>query len=196
VDFQDRQQVTNSRSQGSQLRTVAGNHGSPRRVRQANSRLILSPHQSRSDNSAASDRNQRAPVRTIGAAKGFRGNICTAFRIGVCGVIDPRADRKASHQPRIVGLQHLCHHSHVRKPRIEPQVVVIGIGQINQDFRHSVVDGSGYSVRRRGKNRARSDPIAARVFPSLPEFSEREQLTVVDLEAIYGSLVFPARTHS
>jgi hypothetical protein len=42
VDFQDRQQITKTRSQDSQLRTYCRNR-SLRRVGQANSRLILSP---------------------------------------------------------------------------------------------------------------------------------------------------------
>lgn len=47
------------------------------------------------------------------------------------------------------------------------------------------VNLSGYCVWRRGKNRASLDPVAARVFPSLPESRKSKQLAVVDLETVW-----------
>jgi hypothetical protein len=94
----------------------------------------------------------------------FALNRLRTLGIIVRRLIDPRTDRVRSHQPRIVGSQHLGHRSDIRKARIKPQIVIVWI----EDNRHSVVDGSGYGVRRCGQNRATADPVAARVFPALP----------------------------
>lgn len=64
-------------------------------------------------------------------------------------VVDPRANRVRSHQPRIAGLQQIGDRFNVRHSRIEPQVLVVWV----KDDGHSVVDGGCHGIRRRGKNR-------------------------------------------
>jgi hypothetical protein len=65
------------------------------------------------------------------------------FRVIVRGVVDPCAHRVRSHQPRIVGLQHLGHCTNITESRIEPQVVVIS----RETDWHSVVNHGCHSVR-------------------------------------------------
>ena len=87
----------------------------------------------------------------------FEFHGCRALPVVVHHVIDPRADGVAPHEPIIIGLQQFGGCTHVRHPRIEPQVVVVGI---KNDW-HSVVDRGGHRVRGRGQDRAGLDPVAA-----------------------------------
>ena len=52
-----------------------------------------------------------------------------------------------------------------RHSRIEPQIVVI----LAENNRHAVMDLRRDSVRCGRQDRARLDPLAARVFPSIPQ---------------------------
>lgn len=48
---------------------------------------------------------------------------------------------------------------------------------------HSVVDDGGRGIGSRGQNRARFKPVPGCVLPAVPQSREREQLSIIDLEA-------------
>jgi hypothetical protein len=52
-------------------------------------------------------------------------------------VIDSVAHRIASHPERVIGLQEFADSAYVPHPRIEPEIVHVGI----EDHGHTVVDG-------------------------------------------------------
>lgn len=99
----------------------------------------------------------------------------------VLNLIDLGADRIATHQSRIVGLQYLRHSRNVRESWIEPEIIVVWM----KYHRHSVVNLSSYGVWCRGQDRAGLGPVPTRVLPTLPESGESKQLAVVDLEAVW-----------
>ena len=96
-------------------------------------------------------------------------------------MVDPRADGVTAHQPRIVWFQNFGQGGRIRESRIEPQVVLV---LIENDW-HSVVDGRRDGVGRRGQDRAGLYALASWVLPLLPQPGKREQLIVVDLEAVW-----------
>ena len=89
-----------------------------------------------------------------------RRTLCVIIRNG----IDPTADGIAPHHPGVIWLEHVGHCSHVVHSRIEPQIITVWI----EDDRHSIMDGRGHSIRSRGQDRARLDPLLIRVFPAIP----------------------------
>ena len=105
-----------------------------------------------------------------------RRTLCVVIRNGV----DPIAHRVAPHHPGVIRLQHVGHCSHVVHSRIEPQIITVWV----KDDRHSIMDGCGHRVRCRCQDRARLDPLPARVFPAIPQSREREQLAVIDFKAV------------
>src|ERR1700723_1604899 len=52
---------------------------------------------------------------------------------------NPATHREAAHGLRVVGLQHLGRCRDIREPRIEPQIVAVGL----EYHRHAIVDGCG-----------------------------------------------------
>ena len=88
---------------------------------------------------------QEQRVLRLGDLHGAR-----AILVIICNVVDPRADRIAPHQPCIVGLQQLRDDLHVGHPRIEPEIVRIGM---ENDW-HTVMDARRHGIRGRGEDRA------------------------------------------
>ena len=64
-------------------------------------------------------------------------NMCRALCVVIGDIVDTSAYRVAPHQSGIEGLQHLRNRRDIGHPRIEPQVIAVGI----KDDWHSVVDG-------------------------------------------------------
>jgi len=77
-------------------------------------------------------------------------NASRTFLVVIGDVIDPVAYGIAPHEPSIVGPQEFGRCSRIPHPRIEPQVVGVGI----KDDWHSVLDFRGNSVWSRGQNGA------------------------------------------
>jgi integrase len=71
------------------------------------------------------------PILNLGEFHGRR-----AFFVVVGYVVDPGAHGIAAHQPGIERFQQFGRHTHIPHPRIEPQVVAVGV----EDDGHSVVD--------------------------------------------------------
>jgi hypothetical protein len=98
----------------------------------------------------------------------------------VCNGVDPTAHRVGPHHLGVIRLQHIGHHPHVVHSRIEPQIVTVWI----KDHRHSIMDGGSHRVRCRRQDRARFDPLSARVFPAIPQPCECKQRPVTDFKTV------------
>ena len=113
-------------------------------------------------------------------------HLCGTFCIVVSHLVDASAHGKGTHDLGITGLQQLGNRTHILHPRIEPQIVRIGI----KDDWHTIVDNSGHGIWRSGQNRAGFDEVATGVLPAIPNSCESEQLAFVDFETIW-LLQFP-----
>jgi hypothetical protein len=96
-------------------------------------------------------------------------------------IVDPRAHGKAPHQPGIIGLQQCGRRSHIRHPRIKPQLVAVWI----ENHWHPAVHDRGDSIWNRGQDRTGLEPLSARVLPPIPDSREREQFPSIDFKALW-----------
>jgi len=95
-------------------------------------------------------------------------------------VIDSRTHGIRPHQPGIAWLQQFRDRGDILHSGIKPQVIAVWI----EDYWHPVVDIHCHSVRSRGENRARPDPLSLGVLPTVPQSGESEQLPLADFKAI------------
>ena len=102
------------------------------------------------------------PKEKILSPSEFHG--CGASFVVIYHRVDPSAHGIAPHQPSIVGFQQFGRRSHIRHPRIEPEIVRIRI----KDDWHAVMDWCGHSIRRRCQNRAGFYRVAASIIPAIP----------------------------
>ena len=107
-------------------------------------------------------------------------DLCRAIRVIIGDIVDPTADGITPHQARIVRLQEFRRLPHLSHPRIEPQIVAVGI----QDDGHAVVDRRGHGVRQGGQDRASLNDRTGCVLPAVPYPGERKQLALADLKAV------------
>jgi len=110
-------------------------------------------------------------------------NPSSTFLIVVGHVIDPGTHGITSHKPGITRLQQL---GSVSRSWIEPAIVAVWL----KNDGHAVVHGGGRGIRCRGQDGTGSYPAAAGVLPAVPKSCEREQLPVINLEAV-RLLAFP-----